>query len=98
MAKGNSYRDIVKRTRARLYEEQHGRCYYCQRKMLLVVCGRADGRTHPLQVTLDHIIPRGMGGTRAPTLNAVAACSQCNSERGDRDAREFILEKMGALS
>ena len=27
--------------------------------------------------------------------NAVVACFRCNNERGDRDAREFLFEKMG---
>ena len=97
MPRVRSYRAIAKRTRARLFEEQGGRCYYCAAPMVDRGVD-AFGRLHPLQVTLDHVIPRARGGVNAPTQNTVAACHRCNAERSTQDARLFMLEKQGMMA
>lgn len=40
------------------------------------------------RLTLDHLIPRSLGGTNHPT-NIVTACQRCNSARGTRPVAEF---------
>lgn len=85
-------RDRLRRKRELLFREQRGLCFYCLKPMLLAR-GRDDGRVLPRQVTLDHIIPKSRGG--GIVGNVVGACFTCNGERGDRDARLFMLEKQG---
>lgn len=80
--------------RTRLFKEQRGLCYYCARPMALLKLGEKDRAPSNL-ATLDHIIPLAKGGARGPTINCVCACKKCNNERGTRDARLFLLEKMG---
>ena len=65
---------------------------------MLLARGPAAGRQPPALTTLDHIVPTSKGGVKAPTINAVAACRSCNNERGDKDARLFLLEKQGMLA
>ena len=87
----------TQRHREKLFREQRGLCFYCQRPMLLRN-GHTDGAHMPgTLATLDHIIPISNGGAKAPTLNTVAACRTCNGKRGTKDARLFMLERQGAL-
>lgn len=79
--------------RERLFRAQRGLCYYCQKPMLL-----AHGENRkPNVLTLDHIVPLSKGGALSFTENTVAACRRCNSQRGTKDARLFMLEKQGLL-
>lgn len=64
----------------RLYEKQNGLCWICCEEMEL----RADDclkMPKPNQATLDHIVPRSLGGT-STIVNLRAAHSLCNSRRG----------------
>lgn len=81
--------------RQRLFEKQRGACYYCGKPMLLAK-GPADARLRPSFATIDHVIPKAKGGTMCYD-NCVLACQACNCERGDKDAREFMLEKAGMI-
>jgi 5-methylcytosine-specific restriction endonuclease McrA len=76
-----------------LMRQQDGKCFYCGRRMKYHPKVRNIGRA----ATIDHIIPRSKGGAKGPMVNGVAACKRCNNERGDRDARLFLLEKQGLL-
>ncbi len=92
---------IKRRERERLFKEQRGLCFYCNRPMLLRHSSHPPGVAHhlpPELATLDHIIPRANGGAWSPRENAVAACLECNAERGTKDARLFMLKKQGALT
>ena len=57
------------------------RCHYCNRWF-----GKKSrtGRT----TTLDHVIPRALGGPNA-AWNQVLACRQCNEEKADRTYEAF---------
>lgn len=80
-------------------ESQNHRCAYCGVRMLLprsVVAGevRAPAGSPDWhvkkamrfrQATMDHLIPRCLGGTDDPE-NAVAACLWCNEFRGNNTA------------
>jgi 5-methylcytosine-specific restriction endonuclease McrA len=46
-------------------------------------CGTHGART------ADHVIPHSKGGTRTLT-NLVAACSTCNTSKGDRTLAEWV--------
>ena len=85
------------RHRERLFKEQRGLCYYCAKPMLLSA-GTGTQRQPNRLATLEHIIPLANGGQFSPASNAVAACFQCNQQRGTRDARLFMLEKQGMLT
>jgi 5-methylcytosine-specific restriction endonuclease McrA len=81
-----SYRAVqLKRTqRKRRYNIQHGKCYYCHRKM------RPDpGDHHDLGATWDHKLPLSRGGANDPE-NRVLACCRCNRRKGDMTADEFF--------
>ena len=80
-------------TRKRLFKEQRGICFYCGEPMRLAKRWKNPA---PNFATIDHIIPKSKGGQLAG--NAVCACLKCNGERGDRDARLFMLEKQGVLA
>lgn len=62
--------------RNQAYDRQGGLCYWCKTPML-----RKAKKKLPHSVTLEHLIPEHMGGPDTPE-NCVAACSQCNNERG----------------
>lgn len=93
----NSYKYSKTKRAAReaLLISQKGRCYYCNSSVNLPTRGKA--RQLPRTATLDHIIPQSQGGELDPSVNCVVACLSCNSDRGDRDARLFMLEKMGLV-
>ncbi|KAF0182330.1 MAG: HNH endonuclease family protein [Nitrospirae bacterium] len=45
-----------------------GVCYYC------------NAKTHPSELTMDHIVPLIRGGTSAKN-NIVTACKECNNKK-----------------
>ncbi len=55
-------------------------CVYCSKKL--------DNRT----VTLDHVIPKAKGGSDLLD-NLVACCRACNSEKEDKLALNFFVER-----
>lgn len=62
-------------------EEQGSMCFYCKKEL------RVD------QATVDHFIPKAAGGTNSH-LNKVAACKQCNGNKGDSMPTESQLLKL----
>jgi len=56
-------------TRKNIIKRDGGRCMYC---------GRRDG-----PMTVDHIIPRNLGG-KDTWENLVTACLKCNNKKGNR--------------
>jgi 5-methylcytosine-specific restriction endonuclease McrA len=66
------------------YEEQRGLCIYCGDIMIVMTAAEVKSRPDiaPLRATCDHVTPRALGGE--DTLdNVVAACSGCNTIKGD---------------
>lgn len=62
--------------RKKLYDRQNGQCYYCDKHCVM------DGAlNHPDTATIEHLIPKSEGGTRALS-NLVMACQECNRLRG----------------
>lgn len=65
----NRPRPVLKLSRREVFRRDNFTCQYCGRKTS--------------DLTIDHIIPRHMGGKHSWT-NVVAACSACNHRKGGR--------------
>ena len=63
--------------RERIYQRDSCRCVYCGAQA-------GDG----VRLTLDHVIPRCLGGENSAE-NLVTACLHCNSSRQDMPVLEF---------
>lgn len=69
---------VLRFSRAAVYRRDGYTCQYCARKL------RRD------QLTLDHVVPRHMGGGMSWT-NIVTACRSCNARKGGRKLAETRL-------
>lgn len=68
--------------RRRAMKRQRGLCWWCDRIMLRP--HELALKDHPgLMVTMEHLRPRGNGGSDRSD-NIVAACEDCNQKRGAR--------------
>lgn len=67
------------RLRDAAFKRQKGLCHWCKTPMLNTK--RARRARSPMACTLEHLIPRHIGGPNTED-NTVAACLQCNEERG----------------
>lgn len=75
-----------------------GKCIHCNAALVVALDGSA-----PPSVTIEHIVPRGHGGTDDPR-NLALACARCNSEKGlrhdSRSARDSkrlaVVERLAA--
>src|SRR5690606_16269728 len=43
--------------------------------------------------TVDHIVPSSKGGSDLP-YNLLAACSECNTKRGNRPAFSYLIDRV----
>ena len=77
--------------RTRLSEAQNHRCCWCG-------CAVTEQRDKKNSATIEHIVPRSLGGANHPDNYAIA-CSSCNQKRGVTDADVFMRksEAMNAL-
>jgi 5-methylcytosine-specific restriction endonuclease McrA len=66
---------------------EDGRCFYCLRRLT------------PAVRCPDHVVARVRGG-RNGYRNLVSACAECNSQKGERRAEDFLrwLWREGRLS
>ena len=60
-----------------IHRREGGRCFYCFRAL--------TAKTR----TLDHVVPRVRRG-RNSYRNLVSCCSDCNSQKGERKAEDFV--------
>jgi len=70
-------RPEVKLTRREVFRRDHYTCQYCGKKYL--------------DLTIDHVIPRHLGGKQS-WHNVVTACAICNHKKGGRTLRESGLQ------
>ncbi|MHC4867151.1 MAG: HNH endonuclease [Planctomycetota bacterium] len=71
-------RSEVKFNRRNIFARDKNRCQYC-------------GKKYPTsELSLDHIIPRSMGG-ESTWQNIVCACTKCNVKKGGRTPRQARL-------
>ena len=68
-------RNDVKFNRRNIFARDKNHCQYCGKKF------------HTSELSLDHIIPRSMGGT-ATWTNIVCACTSCNVRKGGRTPKQ----------
>ncbi|HND56294.1 MAG TPA: HNH endonuclease [Pirellulaceae bacterium] len=65
-------------TRRNLYRRDANTCQYC---------GRRPGTE---ELSIDHVVPRSMGG-RSSWTNCVLACVRCNIRKGSRTPQESAM-------
>ena len=61
------------------------RCYYCKTTLTLYTS------------TLDHVVPRAMGGSNG-LANLRLACDCCNKRKADKPPHAFINEMMQGVA
>jgi 5-methylcytosine-specific restriction endonuclease McrA len=73
--------------RKTIHDRERGACFYCLR--------RTPAHVH----CIDHVVPRVRFG-RNSYRNMVSSCTECNSRKGDRPARDFLrtLYRLGRLT
>jgi 5-methylcytosine-specific restriction endonuclease McrA len=79
---------VFARVRARIVEDCDGICAYCG---VEVVIGMYGG---PRLGTIDHKVPLSRGGTWK-RYNLTCACRQCNGEKANMTAEEFMDYRRG---
>jgi 5-methylcytosine-specific restriction endonuclease McrA len=72
-------RPRVKLTRHEVFRRDNYTCQYCGRKAL--------------NLTIDHVLPRRLGGAHVWT-NVVTACATCNHQKGGRHLNESHMSLM----
>ncbi len=79
--------------RLAIYTRDGHRCVYCGVRLGHPV---KEGVTYAATFTLDHLIPRELGGTNVAS-NLVSACFRCDSARQDKSLRAWFkaLRKAG---
>lgn len=82
--------------RAAIYRRDGNKCAYCGVERLRLGHPVKEGVTYAATFTLDHLIPRELGGTNVAS-NLVSACFRCNSARQDKSLRTWFkaLRKAG---
>lgn len=72
-------------------------CFYCERELMTVEEAERFPRAHTVP-TLDHLLPRSLGGSN-DLSNLVLACPSCNTKKGDHVLLlvEVILRQRHAL-
>ncbi|MHC4622632.1 MAG: HNH endonuclease [Planctomycetota bacterium] len=72
-------RNEVKFNRRNIFARDRNRCQYC-------------GKKYPTsELSLDHVVPRSMGG-KSMWQNVVCACTSCNVKKGGRTPREARMK------
>lgn len=80
---GNFNTRARRRTRLEIWDRDDHTCFWCARRMTLV------------KATLEHLMPRSIGGPDIPA-NLVLACTVCNHWRGDLSLTRWVHS--GAVS
>ena len=66
-----------KALRQAIHARERGLCFYCLRRL------------NPRVRCLDHVVPRVQWGSDSH-LNLVSCCLECNSEKGEKAAEDFL--------
>ena len=67
----------TKALRQSIHQREHGRCFYCLRRL--------TSEVH----CIDHVVPQAALG-RNSYRNLVSCCLECNSQKGDKPAPDFL--------
>lgn len=92
-----SSRKVRRSFKAKLFRAQNGACFFCGVEMILErgPSGYDASRMRKLNprfCTKDHLYPKRMGGP-SDADNYVAACLQCNGNKGGRMPTEREIAK-----
>jgi 5-methylcytosine-specific restriction endonuclease McrA len=73
--------------RQAIHEREGGLCFYCMHRL------------KPMVRCLDHVVARARGGQNG-YRNLVSSCAECNAQKGERGAEDFLrwLWREGRLS
>lgn len=66
-----------RKLRHAIHEREDGLCFYCRKRLTTAI------------MCLDHVIPRVRSG-RNSYRNLVSCCTECNSQKGQRPAADFL--------
>lgn len=87
---------ITSEIKARLWEKQRGRCFYCG-----IDTNPFNGKATRLYTTsIDHKIPKNRGGSHEYE-NLAIACMRCNSQKNNKtidEYRVFLSSKRAIFS
>lgn len=83
----NTFLTPIQRKRVRLYFEVNERCVFCGKGMW--VAGFHQPGKKSLEATIEHIIPKSVGGKNGENLTC--SCKGCNLTRGTMDFDLFKL-------
>lgn len=72
------------------FKRQSGKCFYCNKQMFLF---KDHWVYHPKQATKEHLVPRSKSRGTIIDDNIVCACQKCNSERGAKNIKGFVLRQ-----
>ncbi|TFV48268.1 HNH endonuclease [Bradyrhizobium niftali] len=64
----------------KLFKKQEGKCYLCGAEMKLPIDFSERNVRDPLEATIDHVIPRSLGGSNKKE-NIKAAHAECNKRK-----------------
>jgi 5-methylcytosine-specific restriction endonuclease McrA len=73
--------------RKKHFTKQGGKCYHCSR-LCILPRRHQTGTPPPDLATLDHLIPRRLGGSLV-FENFVVSCYECNQARGGKSLEEW---------
>lgn len=79
--------DVRRRWLLFYIEHQDRKCAYCH---AVFVIGKIPG-LEDRQATIDHILPRSLGGEDTPH-NTLAACAFCNGLKGSSKLGDFLVD------
>lgn len=94
MRRMGSANATILRHRRRAYWSQNGRCFWCDELMFWPHEMRAK-QVPGRRVSAEHLIPRKHKRERSDIdapWNIVAACRDCNHERGDMPVDQWVLK------
>lgn len=75
--------------RKALFEERNGKCYICNRDMVL----KSNSTNKYRLATVDHIVPLAKGGSNDKD-NCIICCSLCNQLKGDKMLTDELRENI----
>jgi hypothetical protein len=77
----------AKSLKIKLLNRDGNLCHYCKQEMIAPV---VDEQPTKKTYTLEHVVPRKMGGTNEQT-NCVLACYKCNNKLGEQYIKCYCI-------
>lgn len=58
-------------------------------------CAYCSTKLTPKEITIDHIVPKALGGSKGSWTNRTAACRPCNGGKAHTPLLFYMLERVG---